>query len=243
MITAYLFEYWDECRLYFSQPLLADSFAPIALMPLFLVATAALSAVFLLLATGIGDSFSSLLFRYRFLIGASITVLATLLGLSGSSISLWSKMYNGGSHMDLLMGIPREVRSDEWLVNTPFALSQLRDGLHPVSSLLAGGDTNVTTIYAQPCWSFSTLFHPFLWGYLFFDAPAGRAFFWTARLVILFLVTMQFGLYLFSQRRGISFVLRLWLPFLRRYSGGLQSMGLLSCSFLDKVSSSLLIAS
>lgn len=107
--------------------------------------------------------------------------------------------------MDLLMGIPREIRSDEWLINTPFALSQLRDGLHPVSSLLASGDTNVTPIYAHPCWSFSTLFRPFLWGHLFFDASAGLAFFWIARLVILFLVTIQFGLYLFSQRRGISF--------------------------------------
>mgnify|MGYP001201200722 CR=1 FL=1 len=124
--------------------------------------------------------------RYRVIIGACVVVACVVLKISGSSVALWGSGYEG-----TLFGIPRSIRSDEWVVFTPFSFSQSVSGNQAISSLLRGGNTDVTLVYGQPCWAIATLYRPFLWGYLFMDPERGLAFFWTARLVVIFLVTFE----------------------------------------------------
>ena len=145
-----------------------------------------------------------LLFRSRFIIGGLVVLLAVVFEISGSSIAQWGNMLGEGGFRGVLFGIPRAIRSDEWGVFTPFAFSQEWAGYAPVSDILRGTQTDVTLVYAQPCWSFSTLFRPFLWGYLLLGSAKGLAFFWTGRLVCLFLVSLQFGLLLTGNRRWLS---------------------------------------
>jgi len=124
--------------------------------------------------------------RYRVLIGIGIVAACVVLKISGSSIALWGSGYEG-----TLFGIPRPIRSDEWAVFTPFSFSQSVSGNQAISSLLRGGNTDVTLVYGQPCWAIATLYRPFLWGYLCMSPERGLAFFWTARLVAVFLVTFE----------------------------------------------------
>ena len=144
------------------------------------------------------------LFTHRFLIGVCIVISMTLLKISGSSVAVWKNTLQSDVADGVLLGIPRGIRVDELLVNTPFAFSQAWTGYSPVSELLRGAPTDVTVIYAQPCWSFSTLFRPFLWGYLFLGSEVGLAFFWVGRLVTLFLVSIEMGMLLCDKRSGIS---------------------------------------
>ncbi len=128
---------------------------------------------------------------HRFLLAVGLLVVLVAFEISGSSISLWGPLLHGEAYEGVLLGVPRDIRSDEWLVFTPFSLSQVATGFHAVSPAMAGGGINTTMVYAQPAWALATLFRPFLWGYLALGAAKGLAFFWCARAIALVLVTYE----------------------------------------------------
>ena len=97
----------------------------------------------------------------------------------------------GSSTTGTIFGYDRIIRSDEWAVLTPFAISQEHIGYSSVSAIIRGGDTDTTLIYALPSWSVATFFRPELWGYLFFGPSKGLAFFWSLRNIALFLATFE----------------------------------------------------
>ncbi len=172
--------------------------------------------IFLLVKAADRPILSTLLsniYRYRLFIGAAVVVLCTVFELSGSSIACLSSFLNEDGARGVLFGIPRAIRSDEWKVFTPFAFSQEYTGYSPCSELLRGVSTDVTMVYAQPCWSVPTFFRPFLWGYLLFGSTKGLAFFWSARLVSLFLVTEAFAKRLFASDRRVSTAFALIVSF------------------------------
>lgn len=162
------------------------------------------AVVVVLFLSDLASPMRRFLFRYRWVLGGLAIILCVLFKLSGSSIASWSDLIGGESFRDTLFGIPRDVRSDEYIVNTPFAFSQEYTGYAAKSSLLRGYTTDVTLTYAQPCWSLSTLFRPFLWGYLFLGSERGLSLFWSARLVILFLVSIEMGLLVTERRKGVA---------------------------------------
>lgn len=153
------------------------------------------------------------LFQHRVLIGILIIAFCVLFNLSGSSIALWSNYIGGESFQGTIFGVPRQIRSDEWNVFTPFAFSQFWNGYDSVSEILRGAPTDVTLVYAQPCWSFSTLFRPFLWGYLLLGSVRGLAFFWSARMVCLFLVSIEMGLRITNKNAGVSSAFAIFVSF------------------------------
>lgn len=162
---------------------------------------------------GVAVGIFSFLYEHRFAVGAVIILTATIFELSGSSIACMSAFLGEGSSQGTLFGIPRSIRSDEWLVFTPFAFSQEAISYAPVSDLLRGTSTNVNLVYAQPCWDFSTFFRPFLWGYLLLGSTRGLAFFWSSRLVCLFLTSEAFAQIVLGKKRAVSTAFALMVTF------------------------------
>ncbi|MDD6373492.1 MAG: hypothetical protein PUF97_03285 [Bifidobacteriaceae bacterium] len=136
------------------------------------------------------------LHRWRWAIGAVTVAWCTLLNLNGSSVGSWfvytfvqDKPYMG----NVLFGAPRLERTDESMDNTPFAFSQEYSGYSLHNNLLGSIDsTNMFLVKDSPTFSVGEIFHPFHWGYLLFGSERGLAFYWTARLVVLFLVAYEF---------------------------------------------------
>ena len=159
------------------------------------------------------SSLMSNIYKYRFFIGCAVVAICTVFELSGSSIACLSSFLNEDGGRGVLFGIPRAIRSDEWKVFTPFAFSQGYTGFSASSELLRGTSTDVTMVYAQPCWAVPTFFRPFLWGYLLLGSTRGLAFYWSARLVCLFLVTESFAKRLFSCDRKVSVAFALMVAF------------------------------
>lgn len=123
--------------------------------------------------------------RYQFLI--SLFVLLILFNINFSSIGIWGSSINGGNSSGLLFGTPRIIRTDEYNVSTLWNIAQCQDGCNPVSSLLAGGNTDTRFVYNSASWSLITIFRPSLWGYLLFGASRGLSWFWAFKYVFLFL--------------------------------------------------------
>ena len=55
-----------------------------------------------------------------------------------------------------------------------------------------------------PAWFPTEVFRPFHWGYLLLGSSAGLAFYWSARLIVLFLSTYQFFLCVGSDKKPVS---------------------------------------
>lgn len=195
---------------------LGDDLMP-NLGPISYVCIGLLTIAIFLLAKMVDKSFSSSLlsgiYKYRVFIGCVIVVFCTVFELSGSSIACLSSFLNEDGARGVLFGIPRAIRSDEWKVFTPFAFSQGYTGYSASSELLRGTSTDVTMVYAQPCWAVPTFFRPFLWGYLLLGSTRGLAFYWSARLVSLFLVTESFAKRLFTCDRKVSVAVALMVAF------------------------------
>ncbi len=158
--------------------------------------------------------------KNRYLIGLGVIIIFTLLEISGSSIGMYytilshsfkdkTELFSQG----VLWGIPRAIRGDEWATLTPLNFSQEYNSYDSISQVIRGTDTDVTTFYANPCFSIATIFRPFYWGYLLFGSAKGLAFYWNSRLVCLFLASYEFGKVITSRNKILSITFAVLITF------------------------------
>ena len=155
------------------------------------------------------------IFRYRYIIALACFIVCVLFGITGSSIGCWCEQF-GVEDKELLLGVSREVRSDEWAVSTPMLWSQYQDphgAFSYYSSVVRGGPTDVFLEYGQPVHNILMIYRPFYLGYLFLPIAQGMAFFWCGRWIALFLVSFEFGRLLTKDKRGLSVVYALAVLF------------------------------
>ena len=137
--------------------------------------------------------------KHRYPLAACVFAACVLLKLNGSSLSMWAQYLNtGGFSGDpdsygVLFGFPRPIRSDEWAVFTPMCFSQQNNSFSGISELVRGVPTDTRTVYGLPSLSLIGIFRPFFLGY-FLGAEYGLTFYWTGRLIALFLTSYECAL-------------------------------------------------
>lgn len=134
------------------------------------------------------------LHRFRWAFGAAIIIFCTLASLHGSSLNIYNFFLGGDLQQDTIFGTARIMRSDEYSVGTPFAISQEANHFAWHNMLLGDFPTNMYIIKDSPMIAISEIFRPFHWGYILFGSSAGLSFYWSARFVVLFLVSYEFFL-------------------------------------------------
>lgn len=148
------------------------------------------------------------IFKYRYWIAFGVFVLCVIFGVNGSSIGVYTG-YFGVEDKDVLFGISRSIRSDEFATFTPMTWSQYFDPNGPFSyfsSVLRATETDVFLEYGQPVASWLLIYKPFFLGYLFLPIANGMSFFWCGRLIVLFMVSFEFGRRITSDDRPLSAV-------------------------------------
>lgn len=100
-----------------------------------------------------------------------------LSGISGTSSGEFHKAFSSGQDSRLLLGASRDVRSDEWFVQTPWTVSQVQQGLPRTNHTFPGG-MDATVQHDMPSKDWSTIFRPHLWGFLAFPLDQAMAFKW-----------------------------------------------------------------
>lgn len=159
-----------------------------------------------------GKRAADFVYRFRFLLALLVLILCVALDISGSSVHMWADYLSSASDGRLL-GAARALRSDEWALNTPFAVSQCGNAFPYYSSLVRGTSTDMFIVYGQPVLDFAELFRPFHWGYLLFGASRGLAFFWCSRQLALMLVSFELGMLLTGQKKLLSLLFSVILSF------------------------------
>ena len=173
-------------------------------IPLFLI------IFYILLNTNLRHKTTTFLFRYRVLIGIFVVAICVLFQLHGSS--LFQLDISNSSHK-ALFGVSRSIRADEFNVFTPFAFSQYFNDFGYFSSIVRGVPTDMFIVYGQPIFDLLMVYRPFLVGYLFFDPSMGLSFFWVSRLVVLLLVSFEFGLLITNKNKVLSLSYAILLTF------------------------------
>ena len=156
-----------------------------------------------LLALDDFEGFTRNLHKYRWIIGAIVIVVVTLLRIHGSSFGRIAELKQG-LDTGVLIGSNRAVRSDEYVAFTEMAISQVRSGFGWFSDIWGYSPSDMFVIYGQPVLNLVTIFRPFSVGYLFLGIEMGLSFYWISRIVIGLLVSYEFGRMLTKDDRGLS---------------------------------------
>jgi hypothetical protein len=152
----------------------------------------------------------------RLIIGLLILgyVVASLLQLNGSSTALWQ--WYGDREVPragILVGSPKDVRSEEWLLQTPWILSQaVRTPAFSATNPTVGSD--VTPLVTNlPVRHWSTLFRPQMWPFFLMPLETAFAFYWNFKLFGLLLAAVLFFGSLTGGRTAIALAGALFLTF------------------------------
>lgn len=148
-------------------------------------------------------TFSDFLFKYRWGIGVCFIALCTLFKLHGSSIGEISYLLSG-TDTSRIWGTSRAIRSDEYVVFTEMALSQVRSGFQWFSDIWGYSSSDMFMVYGQPILNLTTLYRPFSVGYILLGAEYGLAFYWSSRFIICLLTSFEFGRIITNDNRILS---------------------------------------
>jgi hypothetical protein len=106
-------------------------------------------------------------------------VIASVANVSGSATPFW-RYYSERAAPDagVLFGTPKEIRSDEWMVQTPWMMSQAAR-YPPFNAKNPGvGDGAMTLLNNLPVRHWSTFFRPQMWFFFVADFKYAFAFYW-----------------------------------------------------------------
>ncbi len=156
---------------------------------------------------------AEIFYRLRYVLGGIFFLLCVILEVHGSSISIYAHIM-GHRELDAdLLGHFRPIRSDEWIVFTPFAFAQYFADFALINDIVRAAPTNMFMIYGQAVEHLAMIFRPAQLGYMFLDQGSGLAFFWVSRLVVLFLVSLEFARKILSAKRSVSLLYAVMVTF------------------------------
>ncbi|MDT2702019.1 DUF7657 domain-containing protein [Enterococcus dongliensis] len=154
--------------------------------------------------------------RFRYLIGLIFLILIVALNLNGSSIGSWDKIVSERSDnktSDVIFGENREVRSDEWMVQTPFYFSQAESDYPVVNKQYGKECQNMIIAYNSPVKDWTVIGKPFNWGFLFLGKERGLSFYWGFKIIGMLLLSFEMVMILTKRNKYLSLLGSFWLTF------------------------------
>ena len=135
------------------------------------------------------------IYKKRYVIGLIVFAFLVIGKYNGSSIEIWNSYIQPKYSMEsnIILGIPRSIRSDEWLVGTPTTLTQATKNVNfGTYNRIMGNTKNLVTLYPNlPSKDISILSTPNNIGYLFLDKERAFSFAWYLPYFILFFATFE----------------------------------------------------
>lgn len=146
------------------------------------------------------------IYEKRYIISGIILLILVLGKFNGSSIGMWNIYVQPSEDYSYttIIGKSRAIRSDEWLVNTPYALSQKHNSYKYYSNMARGAKTDMFSSIFTPVLDILVFSRPFNIGYLLLGNEYGLSFYWYGRLIALFLVTFEFFMLITSKKKTLS---------------------------------------
>lgn len=123
-----------------------------------------------------------------FLLLVFTIIVLTFFKLSGTSIGIYSNIaYGDYKGSQLLFGIPRSVRGDEWMVETPTIIGQSKIHLEKINPNIGLGQEMTPLVFAGFTRHWKTFFHPVSFPLFVLPLEYGFSLRWWLRGVMLML--------------------------------------------------------
>lgn len=135
--------------------------------------------------------------------------------LNYSSLGYWDTIYPSGSGdgSGVLLGSPKSIRSDDWLVTTPYILSQYNRDYPGQNAGIGANKDPLVTSYNLPARHFSAVFKPQNWGYFGLGLERGFSLSWNFKLFGFFLGSFMLLMLIAGNRFWLSLFGAVWLLF------------------------------
>lgn len=145
------------------------------------------------------------MYRYRWWIALGVFVFMVLNKYHTSSLSMWNAYIQpqmGSEYVDPILGVPRPIRSDEWVM-VPETLSGVLTHFAEYNNLVTG--SSIPNMTASGLYlDYVELAHPNTWGYFLFGMEYGMSFSWIYRWVFGFMFNFELFLILTKEKRILS---------------------------------------
>ena len=144
---------------------------------------------------------------HRFLFFTILFTLCLIFKIHGSSIGFYDRIIDAkidSSKKEVLIGINRGIRSDEWMVHTPYYFSQKYNGYKKYSNQMSFSGQNMILGYNSPVKDITLIGKPFTWGYILFGNELGLSWYWCMKLFVLILATFEFFMILTRNNKKLS---------------------------------------
>jgi hypothetical protein len=128
------------------------------------------------------------------------------LGVNGTSSGMFYSQIAFGSDPALIAGRPQATRSDEWNVQTVWAIAAVEQGLPLINRTFPGG-MDATLPQDLPRVDWSVAFRPHLWGFMLMDVDHAIAFKWWLPGLALVAAAYVFLVSVLPRRPGVSAML------------------------------------
>lgn len=153
----------------------------------------------------------------RFWLAAIVFVCMLAFKFHGSSLNMWDEYVSDyedpGTKSGLILGKPRGVRSDEWLVQSPFSLSQTQTGLKQHNEVITIDGQDMIVGYNSAAIDIATIAKPFSWGYVLLGKEYGLSWVWGIKLIGMMLLSFEIGLILTKRNKYLALLASVWIPF------------------------------
>lgn len=151
------------------------------------------------------------IYKRRYIIALVLLIYLVVMEYSGSSIGCYANNIqpddNSNKYYSPIFGKAQPIRSDEWNVNTPIAVSQVVDSENQFkyfNNNLRGTMTEMFSVASAPVLDILLLAKPFFIGYILLGASKGLAFMWYGRIIAMMLVSFELCMLLTNKKKVVS---------------------------------------
>ncbi|WP_313629906.1 DUF7657 domain-containing protein [Enterococcus devriesei] len=147
--------------------------------------------------------------KLRFVLAVIALFLIIFFRLNGSSITNWNGQLHDQDHgkkNTVLLGKSRIIRSDEWMVQTPFYGSQTEKGFPVHNDSFSPNGQNMIIAYNAPVKDLTIIGKPFNWGFLFLNRDQGFSWYWGFKLISMILLAFELIMILTKKNKYLAFV-------------------------------------
>lgn len=156
--------------------------------------------------------------KYRYIIALVAFILMVAFQLNTSNVGVWSQVISSDRNQDTtILGVEKSIRSDEWVVQTPFFLSQAmnKDDFYPLENQNVRPDEgqNMLMVYPAPVADISIIGKVQSLGFLLLGRDFGFSWYWAMKVILLVLMSMEIAIILTKRDPLLSIIGGLWIAF------------------------------
>ena len=133
--------------------------------------------------------------KYRYRISGIVLIATVLLRINLASLSMWSSYVNEPDSKNIILGVARGIRSDEWLTQSSLMLGAMQgpDAYKMYNENIGQGNLNMLMMIT-PVRDIASIGKPLMWGFILFGEELGFSFYWTLKIILLLLVSIEFSM-------------------------------------------------